>query len=55
MDRFHNRDSRALTDAYLAGRLSRRSFVTRLLGLGLSASAIAALVTEATPAAAERA
>ena len=52
MDRILNRDTRALTDAYLAGRLSRRSFVTRLLGLGLSASAIAALVTEAKPAAA---
>ena len=52
MDRILNRDTRALTDAYLAGRLSRRSFVTRLLGLGLSASAIAALVTEAEPAAA---
>src|SRR6478672_5147209 len=52
MDRILNRDTRALTDAYLTGRLSRRSFVTRLLGLGLSASAIAVLVTEAKPTAA---
>jgi ABC-type glycerol-3-phosphate transport system substrate-binding protein len=47
-----HRETNALADAFAAGKLSRRSFVNGLLGLGLSAPAISALVAEIDPAAA---
>ena len=40
----------SLSDAYSANRLTRRSFVNRLLALGVSAPMIAALVAEIRPA-----
>lgn len=46
------RETNSLADAFAAGRLSRRGFVSGLLGLGLSAPAISALVAEIDPAAA---
>jgi len=50
MNRRLNRDICTLAEAHIAGRLSRRSFVTRLLGLGLSASAVASIAAEFRPA-----
>jgi ABC-type glycerol-3-phosphate transport system substrate-binding protein len=53
MKRKMHRETNALADAYRAGKLSRREFVSRLLGLGLSAPTIAGIVAEISPAAAE--
>lgn len=50
MNRRLNRDICTLAEAHIAGKLSRRSFVTRLLGLGLSAGAVAAIAGEFRPA-----
>jgi multiple sugar transport system substrate-binding protein len=50
MTRGLNQDIRTLAEAHIAGRLSRRSFVTRLLGLGLSATAVASIAAEFRPA-----
>lgn len=53
MNRKMHRETRVLAEAFLAGRLSRRSFVTRLLALGLSVPTIAGIVAETRPAAAQ--
>lgn len=45
-------ETRALADAYQAGRLSRRTFVTRLLALGVAAPVAARLAIEIRPASA---
>jgi ABC-type glycerol-3-phosphate transport system substrate-binding protein len=50
MNRTLHREARGLADSYRAGGLSRRAFVTRLLGLGLSASAVASIVADFKPA-----
>ena len=52
MNRKLHREACRFADAYLAGKLSRRTFVARLLGLGLSASAVASVVADFRPAAA---
>ncbi|MFI5262378.1 MAG: hypothetical protein ACHQZR_07485, partial [Candidatus Limnocylindrales bacterium] len=44
MDPQLERRTTGLADAYLAGKLSRRSFVTRLLALGLAPTTVAAIV-----------
>jgi multiple sugar transport system substrate-binding protein len=54
MDRNMRREARAMAEAYQAGRMSRRTFVTRLLGFGLSASVVAAMAREVRPAAADQ-
>ena len=50
MNRRLNREIGTLAEAHIAGKLSRRGFVTRLLGLGLSATAVASIVAEFRPA-----
>ena len=45
-------ETQALADAFASGRMSRRTFVTGLLGLGVSATTIAGLVADIDPAAA---
>ena len=50
MNRRLNRQICTLAEAHIAGKLSRRSFVTRLLGLGLSATAVASIAAEFRPA-----
>jgi multiple sugar transport system substrate-binding protein len=52
MNRKLDRETRALADAYLAGKLSRRGFVTRLMALGVSAPLAAGLSMEIRPASA---
>ena len=44
MDRKLERQPTALADAFLAGRMTRRTFVTRLLVLGLGSGAIGAIL-----------
>jgi ABC-type glycerol-3-phosphate transport system substrate-binding protein len=44
MDTDLDRKTTRLADAYLAGRMSRRAFVTRLLALGLAPSVVSAVV-----------
>ena len=44
MDRQRERHTDELAGSYLAGRISRRTFVTRLLALGLAPSAVGAIV-----------
>lgn len=50
MNRNVDRETRALADAYRAGRLSRRTFVMRLLAAGVSAPIVAGLAREIRPA-----
>jgi ABC-type glycerol-3-phosphate transport system substrate-binding protein len=52
MTRNLHRETAVLAEAFAAGKMSRRTFVTGLLGLGVSASAVAAIVAEIDPAAA---
>jgi multiple sugar transport system substrate-binding protein len=52
MTRTMHRETRALADAYQAGTLSRRAFVTRLLALGVLAPVVAGLAAEIRPASA---
>jgi ABC-type glycerol-3-phosphate transport system substrate-binding protein len=50
MNRNIDRKTRALADAYRAGKVSRRTFVMRLLAAGLSAPVVAGLAREIRPA-----
>ena len=50
MNRNLDREARALADAYRAGKLTRRTFVTRLLAAGVSAPIVAGLAREIRPA-----
>jgi ABC-type glycerol-3-phosphate transport system substrate-binding protein len=50
MNRNVDRETRALADAYRAGKLSRRTFVMRLLAAGVSAPIVAGLAREIRPA-----
>jgi multiple sugar transport system substrate-binding protein len=50
MNRKLHAETRALADAYRAGTLSRRSFITRLLALGVSGPMAAGLALEIRPA-----
>jgi len=52
MNRKLHAETRALADAYLAGTLSRRGFVTRLIALGVAAPMAAGLALEIRPASA---
>lgn len=45
-----HREIRTLSDAHVAGKLSRRSFVMRLLQLGLTTAAVASIAAEFRPA-----
>src|SRR5215212_1458861 len=45
-----HRKIRTLSDAHVAGKLSRRSFVMRLLQLGLTTAAVASIAAEFRPA-----
>jgi ABC-type glycerol-3-phosphate transport system substrate-binding protein len=47
-----HRETQALANAFAAGKMSRRTFVTGLLGLGVSATTVASLIAEISPAAA---
>jgi ABC-type glycerol-3-phosphate transport system substrate-binding protein len=48
-----HRQTEALAEAFARGKLSRRAFVTGLIGMGVSASTVAALVADIDPAAAD--
>jgi multiple sugar transport system substrate-binding protein len=50
MARIPHREVSTLAEAHAAGKLSRRSFVTQLLGLGLSAAAVASIAADFRPA-----
>jgi ABC-type glycerol-3-phosphate transport system substrate-binding protein len=50
MNRNIDRKTRALADAYRAGKLTRRTFVMRLLAAGVSAPIVAGLAREIRPA-----
>lgn len=50
MNRNIDRKTRALADAYRAGKVSRRTFVMRLLAAGVSAPIVAGLAREIRPA-----
>jgi multiple sugar transport system substrate-binding protein len=50
VNRTLDRRAETITSTFAAGRLSRRSFVTGLLGLGLSATAVASIVASVDPA-----
>ena len=46
-----DRRTAELADAFLAGQISRRTFISRLLALGLSASAAGAVLAAVSSAA----
>ena len=55
MNRTLDRQAETLSSKFTSGRLSRRSFVTGLLGLGLSAPAVASIIASVDPAYAQSA
>src|SRR5215471_4505153 len=50
MTRHLQQNTRVLAEAYLSGKISRRGFVARLLGLGLAAPLVAGIAAELEPA-----